>query len=925
MLRDALALWRGPALEEFAWAPFAPLEVQRLEELRLAGVEARVSADLAAGRHALLVSELQQMTAQHPSREVMHGYLMLALYRTGRQAEALAAYRRARSVLVERFGIEPGHELRELQRAILEQDPALDPPRATGAVSTDTVTEAEGLLERSGELSALEDHLAAVTGSGRGRLVLIAGEAGVGKSALVHAFCAGRAAVQVLSGACEPLYTPRPLGPFLDIAHDAGGELAALAREEATPGALVEALMRYLRERPPAILVLEDLHWADEATLDVVRLLARRVEGLPILLLVTYRDDQLDRTHPVRVVLGEIPPSDSVCRLAIPPLSEDAVQALAGVAAVDAGELHRRTGGNAFFVSEVLAAGGTEIPVSVRDAVLARAARLNDEARALLDAVAVVPPRAELWLLEALVDPRLEHLDTCLASGMLRSERDAVAFRHEIARVAVEDDLPPHRRVHLHRRAAAALAAVPGGRLDLARLTHHADAAGDADAVLRYAPAAGERAAALGAHREAAAQFARALRYADGLGPERRAALLDRRAYECYLTNAIGEAIVAREEAMEQYRARGDRLREGDSHRWLSRLAWFEADNARAEHEAERAVELLETQPPGRELAMAYSNMAQLRMLAGERSEAATWGGRAIELAERLDETEILIHALNNVGAAELAYDSPDGVPMLERSLELAHAAGLQEHVARAHTNLGSLAVHVRDYALADRHLDNGIAYCVERDLDSWRLYMAGWKSRSEFEQGRWAEAERTARMVLEHPNAAPPSRITPLAVLGRLRARCRASDVWDPLDEALELAERTGELQRLAPVAVARAEAGWLTGVAEQVAGETDKAFALAAARKDPWLLGELWAWRRRAGLMDDVDAEDLPGPFRLELQRAWQAAAEMWSGLGCPYEQALALVDAREEQALRRGLAELQRLGAHATASRVAVLPPT
>ena len=224
--------------------------------------------------------------------------------------------------------------------------------------------------------------------------------------------------------------------------------------------------------------------------------------------------------------------------------------------------------------------------------------------------------RAELWLLSALADGELDGLDGCLASGMLRAERDAVRFRHEIARVAVEEALAPHRRLALHR-ARARGARRRGARPDPARLAHHAEAADDADAVLRYAPAAGERAAMLGSHREAAAQFARALRYAGGLPPDRRAELLERRSYECYLTHDIAGAVEARRRALDEHRAAGDTRRQGDAHRWLSRLAWFEG-NATAEEEARRAVELLEPLAPGRELAMAYSNMSQLRMLASD-------------------------------------------------------------------------------------------------------------------------------------------------------------------------------------------------------------------------------------------------------------------------------------------------------------------
>jgi AAA ATPase domain len=524
-----------------------------------------------------------------------------------------------------------------------------------------------------------------VRSGGAGRLVLLGGEAGIGKTTLVRTFCERASAPRVLWGACDALRTPRPLGPLLDVAGQAGGELAAVADEGTSPSALIAELGRELRRRP-AIVVLEDLHWADEATLDAIRLLARRIDGLAALILATYRDE-LDRDHALRVVLGEVATGPAVTHLTLAPLSVAAVAKLAGAAGIDPGELHRRTAGNPFFVSEVLAAGGAEMPDTVRDAVLARAARLPHDARQLVEAVAIVPQRTELWLLEALAAGELAPLEACLASGMLRTDRDAVAFRHEIARIAIEETLPPDRALALHRAALVALTAAGGRAVDLARVAHHAEAAGDESAVLRHAPLAAEHAAALGAHREAAAQFARALRYAGGLSSERRAHLLERRAYECYLTDRITEALDARRLALDEHRRAGDRLREGDTRRWLSRLAWFAGDNAMAEDEARAAVELLEVLAPGRELAMAYSNMAQLRMLASDRPAASEWGGRAIDLAGRLGETEIVAHALNNVGVAERESGDAGGVARLERSLELAREAGLEEHVARAYTN----------------------------------------------------------------------------------------------------------------------------------------------------------------------------------------------------------------------------------------------
>ena len=308
-------------------------------------------------------------------------------------------------------------------------------------------TQNRELLERSGQLAAFEGHLAAVRASSRGRIVLLGGEAGIGKTALVRRFCEQQTgSSRVLAGACDALFTPHPLGPFLDVAQATGGELEQLLAGGGRPHEVAMALVRELRGGSPTILVVEDLHWADEATLDVLKLLGRRIDSVPTLLLLTYRDDELDRGHPLRLLLGELPGGDEVVRLRLDRLSPSAVAELARSQGVDPDELYRKTAGNPFFVSEVLASGGALIPNTVRDAVLARAARLTAGARSVLEAVAVVPDQAEPWLLEVLAPESLAHLPECLASGMLTAGREGVAFRHQLARLAVEDSLDPVRR-----------------------------------------------------------------------------------------------------------------------------------------------------------------------------------------------------------------------------------------------------------------------------------------------------------------------------------------------------------------------------------------------------------------------------------------------------------------------------------------------
>jgi DNA-binding CsgD family transcriptional regulator/tetratricopeptide (TPR) repeat protein len=767
------------------------------------------------------------------------------------------------------------------------------------------------LVERERELAALDECLEAVRRGSRGRVVLVSGEAGAGKTALVRRFAEERdRSVRVLWGGCDPLFTPSPLGPLFAIAEDAGGELAEVLERGVPPHEVVAALAHDLQARGSTLLVLEDLHWADEATLDVWRLLARRIEAVPALIVASYRDDELPR--PLRIVVGELATSQAVSRLRLAPLSPAAVAQLAEPHGVDSDELYRKTAGNPFFVVEALATQGDEVPDTVKDAVFARTARVSGAAKQLLESVSIVQGPVELWLLEALAREAIDGLDECMTSGMLTHVPAGVAFRHELARLAVEESVPLIRRVELHRRALDALVNPPGGARDLARLAYHAEAAGDADAVVRLAPEAAAEAGSLGAHREAAAQYARALRFGDRLPAAERARLLEECSRECFFTDQYDEGIAALEQALEIRRALGDRLEEGDVLRRLSEFHWCPGRTVKSDACGLAAVSLLEAEPPGRELAWAYANLAINCLSAARWEEAVAWGERAAELARRVDVPEAELHALATIGACTDFH-------LLEQAVERAMRAGLSDQAGQLFVLLVIIAVEQRRQPEAMRHLEAGLAYCSDRGLEQFRSYLLAFRARLELDQGRWSEAADSAAAVLRVPLTSTRPRIEALVVLARVRARRGDPEAWPLLDEAWDLALPTNELPRIGPAAVARAEVAWLEGDRDAVHEATAGPLALACERQAPWLVGELAMWRRYAGLDVEIAAETAE-PFALQLTGHAIEAAEQWRQLGCPYDAALALAHADEEEPLRRAHAELQALGAGAAAAIVA-----
>jgi tetratricopeptide (TPR) repeat protein len=766
------------------------------------------------------------------------------------------------------------------------------------------------LLERDDCFDQLSVLLRTAT-IGNGRTVLISGEAGIGKTALVEQFVSQHAnEVRRLWGACEALFTPRPLGPLYDIVTQTQGSLSRLINRDTERPALFSAFLDELQKSPlPTIVVFEDVHWADEATLDLIKFLGRRIPHLPVLFLITYRENELSRDHPLRSVIGDLP-STAVARLGLAPLSEQAVTSLAQQAHRSAEQLYAATLGNPFFVTEVLASDTPGVPLTVRDAVLARIARLSPAARPLLELASVVPTRTERWLLEAVLGAATSVLEECLTSGMLPLDHTTVAFRHELARQAVESTLSPLRKPALHAQVLQALLSHGEDISQAARLVHHATGAHDEALVVRYAPLAAQQASVQGAHREAADQYATALRYADQFLAVHQAELLEGRAYECYLTSQMEEAVQARLAALRIWRQLDRPGTVGQTLRWLSRLSWMLGKPDEAEQYAVEAVHLLETLPPSAELAMAYSNMAQLSMLAEENAQAVRWGERAIALAKSLGDVETLVHALDNVGTAQLSAQNEQGRANLERSLQLALERGWEEHAARVYCNLASRAVRARDYPLAAHYLRDGLAYCTEHDLDTWGTYMMAWQARTRFEQGAWDDAAEEATHVLDHYRLFPATKFSALVVLGWVRVRRGDPESAAVLDEVRTLSQTTGELQRIAPVAAARAEAAWLQGNQERCLAEARVGYDLALAHTDPWALGELSLWMWRVGGLTSAPGP-IAEPFARQIAGDWQGAASLWAAIGCPYEQALALADG-DADAMRSALALLEQLGA-------------
>ena len=551
----------------------------------------------------------------------------------------------------------------------------------------------------------------------------------------------------------------------------------------------------------------------------------------------------------------------------------------------------------------------------MRDAVLGRSARLGPAARMLLDAIAVAGRQTELWLLDALASDYAEHLEECVGSGIVVTRTNAVAFSHELARLAVEESIPLQRRLALHRAALAALQSPPEGAQELARLAHHAQAAGDPESLVKFAPLAGAHASRLGAHREAAVHYGEALRFPELVPLDSRAALFAGRAMELFLTVQLEEAADALEQALRCYEELGIRSAKGAALSFLAQLRWQVGSLPEGLATASNALEELDG-VPGSELVGAYAMMAALQLAAEDLASAMTWAKRAENLAGQLDRLPSRILALQMVGWVEFLAGTPGGVEKLASTLELGLEAGLEDVVAVTYVILVRTAGRLRQWRTAGRYLRAGLEYCSTRDIDIWRYYLLGWEAKTLLAHGQWTEAAQTALICLE--KECPFARIHALVALGLVRARRGDPDAWGPLDEALTHAEPRQELHWIGPVAVARAEAAWLEGRRDAVGPALEPALGFPMRRGDPYAVAIAY-WARRAELEVEIPA-DVDDPYALEVAGDWAAASERWTAIGCPYEAALALSEAEDHATLQRALAELQALGARPAAAIVA-----
>jgi DNA-binding CsgD family transcriptional regulator len=636
------------------------------------------------------------------------------------------------------------------------------------------------------------------------------------------------------------------------------------------------------------------------------------------LFILTCRDEEVGQQVPLRNVVADLPP-DTFTRLELTPLSREAVQKLADEKGYDGEDVYSISGGNPFYVNEILASYSSGVPHSIKDSVLSVYNRLEGEAKNVWQQLSVVPEGLEVARLYRIDESWHEAIGSCIASRILVIRNNRISFKHELYRRTVEESLSPFRRIALNKNLLRLFLSSFEEAGEIEKIVHYAKNANENELVVKYAPQAAKQAALVGAHIEASKLFLTAIEYGEGNDIDDLVSFYEGYAYECYLTNQIKEAITYQARALRIWKEKNEVEQIGNSLRFLSRLWWFEGNYRQAESFSRQAVEVLEKLPSSKEKAMAYSNMAQLKMLSDQYDDCIFWAERAIAIAQEVDDEETLAHALNSMGSSKMLYPSSKskGIELLEQSLLISLNNSYHEHVARAYAALGSNAVTIKDYPLAKRALEEGIGYCDERDLDSLKLYMLGWTARLNLETGNWEEAFALAGNLLQKKNLLPVVKIGALAVVATIKMRRGEPNALPLLLEAKTMAFETTELQRIIPALLALLEYEWITGKTYIENEALDRAIKMFQQAGRFSKKSRFFFWLRKVR-RDHLPEEIHNGIDVSTLTMSFDEEVALWRQLSSPYEQALCLFEGNDDNK-RKALSMMQELGADAVCEKL------
>ncbi|MBL7698533.1 MAG: AAA family ATPase [Chitinophagaceae bacterium] len=774
------------------------------------------------------------------------------------------------------------------------------------------------LIERDSYLSLLQTKLSAVE-EGEGHSIFVYGESGIGKTSLLKALRknVGKE-YKIFEGVCDALFAPRPLAPLYDIAWQIDRNLIHDATDMHDRAGLFSKFFQELKmQDSTCILIFEDIHWADEATYDFIKFIARRITQLPCLFICTVRDNEIHSHHPFTSVIGQLSP-DSYTRIELAPLSLQAVKMLAEERGYDGEDVFKVSGGNPFFVNEILASYHESVPATVRDAIMSAYHRTSEKTRQVWELLSVVPGSLEAKYVERLDPSYLEAIENCRQLQILIHENDRIFFKHELFRRAIEASLTPLKRIKLNKRILDLFLPNFECNHKIERIVHHAKNANDHEVVVRFAPLAAKEAAAVGAHIEAAKLLQTAIEYYRHNDENVLISLYDAYAYECYLTSNIKQAILYTSKRLQLLKKTNDVEKIAGCVRFLSRLSWLDGNRKVSLQLGQDAVDVFRNAPSSIAKARAYSAMAHLKMLADEFEETVKWGKLAIQVAEEVNDEDAICHALNSMGTVRMyvANEQQAGVEQLKTSLDIALRNSLDEHAARAYTNLAGNAMKIKDYDVVEKYLEDGILYSEERDLSYWMCCMLAVKAKFQLEKGNIAEALATANSLLAGKTEGT-FKIYATLIVALVTMRTADTDVLPMLLQARQMAFERNEWQLIAPAMTALLEYEWLTG--QEIIEAHDLKFVVKNIAKSFYYIdkNEFSFWLKKTR-NQRVEVDIIAEGFDVSTAAKAQRSAAYWENKGNSYYSAMMLFEGNEDDK-KNALAIMKELGAEMACERM------
>jgi len=769
------------------------------------------------------------------------------------------------------------------------------------------------LFERDPELTAMTQALDEAF-DGRGSVVLVYGEAGIGKTSLVESFLEfANDRARIVTAACDDLLTPRALGPFRDLARKIGGPLAEATDQGSDRDAIFSAALDELSQ-PTTVLVIEDAHWADDATLDVLRYLGRRIGELHGLLVLTYRSDDITEAHPLQRVLGALTSQD-VQRLPLQPLSRGAIERMCSASGRDVDKILRATGGNPFFVNEALVSRTEGVPATIRDAVLARIGGLDDSTRRSLQLLSVVPGHAETRLVKKLIGDDLWSLDEAEQRGLIVAETEGFRFRHDLVRKVVSQALPSASRIDYNRRALEALKALDD--VEVSRIVHYAKEAQDSEAMVEYGLAAARQSVTAGANHEALAHYERVLALPSLLSEQDYVDVMEESVWVLYNLYRFHEAAARAHDLVRLRERMGEPTALARGLIALSRTLYMVNDPIGSEKAVMTAVDLLEPLGDNSDLARAYSYLAAILKLSDRPEEAITRAHQALDMAERESRTDVVAHSLNYLGCALMDLGDIDGADHLRRSAQMAHSIHHHEYAQRAYTNLVEGLYRMGRYDELDEPIERGLAHARDYAFPSHEYNIEAHRCMLLTLRGKYAEAERGLRQLMDVEDPGVLATFS-LSALGRLLARRGSPEAAALLEAAWDTATTTDSVQSIAHAGIALVESAWLRGDLEAAIEHAELPLERTKTKGAERYHGELLRFLARCNV-PTVPFELCPEEFALGLAGDFDGAARAWRKIGAPYEEALELADSGDESKMLEGLAKLDDLGTTAAADVV------